>query len=445
MHRLIVALLSALDALIQVAGGLAVIAAPLTALWVFGLGGTADWAALWPSTAAVWHAGNLVPLQVTLPDTLIAAGISSDAASFAFSLAPLGFAAFTIIFGVRSGARAARSGAWFTGFVSALFVAGALSTVIALTSNTDVVSSVLWQAIVIPAALYAVSVLTGGIVSAWRNGDDGAVDTFRDALERRGAADAVISATALGVAVTVATLIGVGAVVLAGAVAMSGGEIAALYQAGNVDILGAIVVTLGQVAYIPTLIVWTISWIAGPGFAIGTGSTVSPVGTDLAVVPSIPVLGAVPDASDAWLLLVALIPVAAGALGGWFARSRLHAVADGPTDAIAPRLVTTLAMSVVSALATAGMAIAASGAIGPGRLADVGPQAGPLAFAIGVEVFVGAAILLLSPLSHERSADDSPPGGHGDQPVAATPETRDRAFVIEDDQPTAPIAPLVQG
>ena len=39
MHRLIVALLSALDALIQVAGGLAVIAAPLTALWVFGLGG----------------------------------------------------------------------------------------------------------------------------------------------------------------------------------------------------------------------------------------------------------------------------------------------------------------------------------------------------------------------------------------------------------------------
>ena len=232
---------------------------------------------------------------------------------------------------------------------------------------------------------------------------------------------------------------------LAGAAAMSGGEIVALYQAGNVDILGAIVVTLGQVAYIPTLIVWTISWIAGPGFAIGTGSTVSPVGTDLAVVPSIPVLGAVPDASDAWLLLVALIPVAAGALGGWFARSRLHAVADGPTDAIAPRLVTTLAMSVVSALATAGMAIAASGAIGPGRLADVGPQAGPLAFAIGVEVFVGAAILLLSPLSHERSADDSPPGGHGDQPVAATPETRDRAFVIEDDQPTAPIAPLVQG
>lgn len=444
MHRLIVALLSALDALIQVAGGLAVIAAPLTALWVFGLGSSADWAALWPSTAAVWHAGNLVPLQVTLPDTLIAAGISSDAASFAFSLAPLGFAAFTVIFGVRSGARAARSGAWFTGFVSALLVAGALSTVIALTSDTDVVSSFLWQAIVIPAALYAASVLGGGIVSAWRNGDDGAIDAFRDALERRGSADAVISASALGVAVTVATLIGVGAVVLAGAMAMSGGEIVALYQAGNVDVLGAIVVTLGQLAYIPTLIVWTISWIAGPGFAIGTGSTVSPVGTDLAVVPSIPVLGAVPDASNAWLLLVALIPVAAGAVGGWFARSRLHAVADGPSDAIAPRLVTTLAMAVVSAFAAAGMAIAGSGAIGPGRLADVGPQVGPLALAIGVEVLVGAAILLLSPLSHARSEDDSPSGEHADEPFAPARETPGPAFVSEDDQPTTPIAPLTQ-
>ena len=445
MHRLIVALLSALDALIQAAGGLAVIAAPLTALWVFGLGATADWAALWPSTAAVWHAGNLVPLQVTLPDTLIAAGISADAASFAFSLAPLGFAAFTVIFGVRSGARAARSGAWFTGFVSALLVSGALSTVIALTSTTDVVSTVLWQAIVIPAALYAVSVLIGGIVSAWRNGDDGVIDACRDGLERRGAGDAVISATALGVAVTVAAIIGAGAVVLAGAVAVSGGEIVALYQAGNVDILGAIVVTLGQLAYVPTLIVWTISWIAGPGFAIGTGSTVSPVGTDLAVVPSIPVLGAVPDASNAWLLLVALIPVAAGALGGWFARSRLHAVTEGPSDAMAPRVVTTLAMAVVAALAAAGMAVAGSGAIGPGRLADVGPQVGPLALVIGVEVLVGAAILLLSPLSHARPEDDSPSGEHGDQPIAPTRETRDRPFVIEDDQATAPIAPLTQG
>ena len=460
MHRLIVALLSALDAIIQIAGGLAVIAAPLTALWVFGFGGGADWGALWTSTAAVWHAGNLVPLQVTLPDTVIATGIAPEAASFGFSLAPLGFAAFTVIFGVRSGARAARSGAWVTGFVSAIIVAGALSTLIALTSASAVVSTVLWQAIVIPTALYGIAVLIGGIVSAWRNGDDGAIDALRDRLERRGSADAVVSATALGAAATVAALIGVGALVLAGGVITSGGEIVALYQAGNVDILGAIVVTLGQLAYIPTLIVWAISWIAGPGFAIGTGSSISPVGSDLAVVPSIPVLGAVPDASNAWLLLAALVPVAAGALGGWFARSRLHAASEGPSDAMAPRLATTLGMAVLAAAAAAGMAFAASGAIGPGRLVDVGPPPGPVALAVGVEVLIGAAILLLSPLAHARdgarSLDEREPDERAqgrrepDQRSVgeSTPSERDASVdpapVGADEQATAPIEPLTQ-
>ena len=165
---------------------------------------------------------------------------------------------------------------------------------IALASNADVVAFVLWQAIVIPAAALRRFGVDRRDRLGLADGDDGAVDAFRDALERRGAADAVVSATALGVAVTVATPIGGGAVVLAGAVAMSVARSSRCIQAGNVDILGAIVVTLGQVAYLPTLIVWTISSIAGPGFAIGTGTTVSPVGTDLAVVPSIPVLGPCP-------------------------------------------------------------------------------------------------------------------------------------------------------
>ena len=51
MHRLIVALLAAVDAAIAVAVGLAATLAPLTLLWVFGLGDAADWGALWPTRA----------------------------------------------------------------------------------------------------------------------------------------------------------------------------------------------------------------------------------------------------------------------------------------------------------------------------------------------------------------------------------------------------------
>jgi hypothetical protein len=46
MNRLIIFLLAAVDALVSVAVGIALIIAPLTVLWVFALPG-ADWAALW--------------------------------------------------------------------------------------------------------------------------------------------------------------------------------------------------------------------------------------------------------------------------------------------------------------------------------------------------------------------------------------------------------------
>src|SRR5689334_5862223 len=99
MHRLTVSLLAAVDAAIAVAVGIAATLAPLTLVWVFGLGGGADWAALWPASVTIWQFGNLVPLLITLPaDYLAATGIDPAAASFTLSLAPLAFAAFTVIF-----------------------------------------------------------------------------------------------------------------------------------------------------------------------------------------------------------------------------------------------------------------------------------------------------------------------------------------------------------
>ena len=53
MHRLTVALLAAFDAAIAAAAGLAATLAPLTLLWVFGLGDGADWSALWPTSAKI--------------------------------------------------------------------------------------------------------------------------------------------------------------------------------------------------------------------------------------------------------------------------------------------------------------------------------------------------------------------------------------------------------
>lgn len=454
MQRLLVAFLCALDALIAAAVGLVAVLAPLTLLWVFGLGADADWSALWPATVAVWQLGDLVPLAVELPAEFVAqVGIASDAASFTLSLAPLAFAAFAAIFAARSGARAAAAGAWLTGVIAGAAVFGAIAAVGALTARNDIVTAHLGQAILFPALLYGLAALAGAVVAAWREGDDGPVDRVHRRVDALDDAWSVVpDLVARASAIAVIALIGVGSLVLVAAGVARGAQIVALFGSGHFDALGVIVVTLGQLAYLPTLVVWGIAWVAGPGFAIGTGTAVSPAGTQLAVVPGIPILGLVPQSTSPWLLLVLLLPVGAGVLAGWFARSRFvsrapraaesdawgrpaaePSIALGTAEAepVAPRVVVALAIAVLSGGAAAMLSALASGSIGPGRLAFVGPTPGPVGLAVALEVLVGAAIVLLSPRTAER------------QPKRAGPTTRPESATTADAEPAVP-APGVE-
>src|SRR3954452_8963872 len=119
MQRLLVTILAALDAAIAAAVGLAVLLAPLTLLWTLAFGATAEWGALWPVTGTLWQFGHGVPMDIMIPDAAISGlGISPEAAHFTLSLTPLAFLVFTLLFAARSGARAARSGAWMLGVIS---------------------------------------------------------------------------------------------------------------------------------------------------------------------------------------------------------------------------------------------------------------------------------------------------------------------------------------
>src|SRR5690606_37713049 len=40
--------------------------------------------------------------------------------------------------------------------------------------------------------------------------------------------------------------------------------------------MGTIALVLGQLAYVPTMVVWALAWLAGPGFAVGQGTLFSP-------------------------------------------------------------------------------------------------------------------------------------------------------------------------
>lgn len=405
MQRLLVALLAAFDAVIAAAVGLAVLLAPLTLLWTLAFGVTADWGALWPLSGTLWEFGHGVPLAVTIPDSLVVAlGVPPEAASFAVSITPLAFLLFTLLFAARSGGRAAKAGAWLLGALSGSAVFALISAGVALTVRLDAAQTPLPLAILLPSATYLVGAICGAVRVAWEEGDGGILDRVHDSLDSREDWAPVLPAILRGAAFALVAVIGAAALAVAVMIALRGGEVVALFQAARVDVLGLTVLTLGQLVYLPTLIVWAASWLAGPGFAVGTGTAVSPAGTQLGVVPGIPVFGLLPENSSIWMLIVVLIPIAAGAVSGWAVRSRL--VWEGTPLGMAPRAVIALGTGLVTAGVAAVTAVLASGSMGPGRLAEVGPAPLPFALALGGEVLLGAAILLLSPRNRDELAEE---------------------------------------
>ncbi|MGW8481806.1 cell division protein PerM [Microbacterium sp. NPDC055903] len=440
MQRLLVALLAALDAAVAAAVGLTVLLAPLTLLWTFAFGGSADWGVLWPVTAALWQFGHGAAIHVELgADILVATGTAQEAASFVLSVTPLAIGLFTLFFAARSGARAARAGAWTLGVLAGAAVFAGIAVLVALTSQSASAGVPLAAGIAWPVGIYAVGALAGAVQHAWREGDEGPIDRVHDIVDSWGPFAPVPGEAVRGAAIVLVLLTGVGALAVALMVVLRGGEVVALFERAHVDALGATIITLGQLAYLPTLIVWAVAWIAGPGFAIGTGTAVSPVGTELGVVPGIPVFGLLPDGGSIWMLIVVLIPIAAGAVAGWMIRSRL--VWEGTADDWRARAAIAAGIPVLVATVAALAGSAVSGSIGPGRLSEVGPDPWLLALVLGGEVLLGTTILLLSPRNREEIAEERTDRWvalMGTSPSAAD-EPIPAPHLAADEQETAPI------
>ncbi|WP_314422342.1 DUF6350 family protein [uncultured Microbacterium sp.] len=434
MQRLLVALLAAFDAAIAAAVGLVVLLAPLTLLWTLAFGATADWGALWPLTGTLWQFGHGAPVSVEIStEVLRTAGVAPDAAAFTLSVTPLALLLFTLLFAARSGARAARAGAWLLGTLAGTAAFAAIATLVALTSHLDAAQVPVAEAIVLPIAVYLAGALCGAVRAVWDDGDGGLIDRLHDLMDTWGDWTPVPAAAVRGAAFAVLAVTAVSGIALAVMTIARGGEVVALFQAARVDALGATVITLGQLAYLPTLLVWTASWLAGPGFAVGVGTAVSPAGTQLGVVPGIPVLGLLPENSSIWMLIVVIIPIGAGAFAGWAVRSRL--VWEDTPLGTAPRAVIAIAIGAVTAGLAAVAALLAGGSLGPGRLAEAGPAVLPFALALGGEVLLGAAILLLSPRNRDELAEERTDRWIAEMSASDLVAARDRGFApaIPDD------------
>lgn len=186
---------------------------------------------------------------------------------------------------------------------------------------------------------------------------------------------------------TFAGAVGLGGIVVVTWLLAGQAQIAEIVTSLHLDALGGVALAVAELAFVPNLVAWAISWLAGPGFAVGAGSHFATTGVLGTTLPAIPLLGALPSPESVtptaawWPVSVVVL----GAAVGLVLRRRLGDV--GPATALG----CALSASVVAGLGVMLLVGAAGGAAGPGRMAQVGASG----FVAGVAVAVAASLGLV--------------------------------------------------
>lgn len=157
--------------------------------------------------------------------------------------------------------------------------------------------------------------------------------------------------------------------------------------------------TLLGIGYLPTVNVWAMSYLLGPGIMLG-GGVVTPENASPGALPAFPLLSILPSESAALASYFILIPILVG-IGIYFLIPRERWAAQGDSIAVALSFVVKW-REVVTLLVSVGLlsifvwiaAAASSGPLGTGFLKFIGPVPAEVAFA-AISVCGGSALLTL--------------------------------------------------
>ncbi|PFG33893.1 hypothetical protein ATL42_1787 [Sanguibacter antarcticus] len=160
----------------------------------------------------------------------------------------------------------------------------------------------------------------------------------------------------------------------------------------GLDGLSGVSLAVAQLALVPDLVVWALTWLAGPGFAVGTGTHFGIEGVTSGPLPALPLLGALPGPSagggpGAWAPVVVVV---VGVVAGLVVHRALERIAWWHVLVLAP--VCGLGAGVLSGALVA----FASGAAGPGRLQDVGASGTFVGLCVAALVALGCLLVLVA-------------------------------------------------
>ena len=383
MNRTLSALFSALEAVIVVAVGLAIPLAPLTVLWGAQYGFAPNWAGFWRLAADAWLLGHGTDILVTLDAaTAKSSGLAGASTPFVLTIAVLGFSLLTALLARRAGKRIAETNHRLLGEIVAVVVVAGLSFGVTVSAIGSSARPSIWQGTLLPTLVFVIGLLLArsDAVPAW--------------TRWRPDTRAIVATALRGGAAASAAVVTVAALAVVASLLVNYAQIITLYENLHSEALGGVALTIAQILFLPNLVIWAAAWLVGPGFAIGDGSAVSPLGTSLGPIPSIPVLGALPQGDFVFAFAGLVVPILAGFLAGALLSGSL-AERIRSTGRLTWMLGAGLGSGVVGGAILGLLAWASAGSIGPGRLQTAGPD--PImvglvaALELGVAAFAGMA------------------------------------------------------
>ncbi|WP_141211089.1 cell division protein PerM [Enemella dayhoffiae] len=182
---------------------------------------------------------------------------------------------------------------------------------------------------------------------------------------------------AVGAAVTILLLTGV--VVLVLGFVQNHEQVQALNERLGLEGVNLGVSIVAQALFLPNLVFWCGAWALGAGFRFGQGSVISPSSTDLGLLPSIPVLGALPDEGPGSAAMLTWL--AAGALAG--AVAAILVMRGRPRARFDETAVVGGLSGILAALVFTALAATSGGDLGTERLTGIGPRLTELAVLSG--------------------------------------------------------------
>jgi len=401
--------IAALQALIIVATVVGLIIAPLTLAWFIEGDGQVEW--ILALRVAVYAFLLACGVPIGFADGEIV-GISFDA--FSLTALPLGLTGLIILMAIRIGHRLSAAASLWPAWLGGSLAFGGISYGASLLVADESVLAGTWEPLYFPALFFGLLLVASSVSGRRFELFEGA--NGLEAKERIWIRNLFASAysrlhwsirTALnpGVRVglsVVAVLIFSSSALIALGLGFGWVQVIGLYQGLGLSVLGGVMLTIGQLAILPNLIVYGASWISGSGFAIGTGSYVSPFAAELGPLPALPVFAALPTGGFERGLIFILIPVLAALIATFFVARH----ADQLRWEYGTRLSGALSLSLVAALTSAVavyvVSLAASGSFGPGRFETVGAEPIIFALVVFVEVLVPsflAALVIARPYS----------------------------------------------